>query len=145
MDYFIDHLSRRSVAFGSLSRANLAPDELADLQSIFKGEKYIIIVGQNRKKKSSFTKNPASDNCHIVLHAEANNADIVKSTLNLAILRRKLESEDLCRSRNSLSLLEISKRECDEMFEVYMSSLKESRWKTEFLFGRCSMRSMWPL
>jgi len=141
-----DHLSRRSVAFGSLSRANLAPDELTDLQKIFSGEKYIIIVGQNRKKKSIFTKNPASDNCHIVLHAEANNEDIVKSTLNLAILRRKLESEDdIRRSRNSLLLLEKSKKECDEMFEVYMSSLDESRWKTEFLFGRCSMRSIWPL
>lgn len=117
-----NHLARRAISFGSLSRAKLSPKELSELIDIFQSEKYILVVGQDLKNKrikwnwvpaltnyfgrdgeeegdgkrsdihsiSEQLKIDVQENCHIVLHADANNADIVKSTLALAILRRKL-------------------------------------------------------
>ena len=114
-----NHLARRAISFGSLSRAKLSPEELSELIDIFENEKYILVVGKDLKNKRrkwnliggrgnllqqgeegaeeryrdyviEQLKIEVQGNCHIILHADANNADIVKSTLALAILRRKL-------------------------------------------------------
>lgn len=112
------HLARRGRSFGSFGRAKLSPEELQSLIEIFRRERFMLVVGRdvknphvrlklfggggidNVEKDQSHNdhlkaiveqlKFEAEENCHIVLHVDANNADIVKSTLALAILRRKL-------------------------------------------------------
>jgi hypothetical protein len=43
------HLCRSATAFGSLGRAALNPTELASLLDIFKGERYLLVVGEDIK------------------------------------------------------------------------------------------------
>lgn len=78
----------------------------------------------------------------------------MKSTLNLGLLRVALSSRlgadngfdyNSIRSSDVFDLLEQSKAKCDEIIDDYKSKLDESEWQTEFLFGRCSKRSQWPL
>lgn len=193
-----NHLARRAISFGSLSRAKLSPDELSELIDVFRNEKYILVVGQDLKNKRMKWTLPgcrevahikegehgsnlqqfqlkAQENCHIVLHADANNADIVKSTLALSILRNKLADrinkqhnderiqvngakdnidEDKLlefvraqRSRDCMDLIRESRQETDKLFGPFLKVLSARGWATpsRFMFGRVSMRTEWPI
>jgi hypothetical protein len=185
-----NHLARRAISFGSLSRAKLSPEELSELIDIFENEKYILVVGQDLKNKrikwdwigdkgiesdhESFLKQlriEAQENCHIVLHADANNGDIVKSTLALATLRRKLAKEvpsissyssevngdfdkkamakidHTLRSRDCMHLIRETRVETDKLFGPFLKVLAVKGWATpaRFMFGRVSMRTEWPI
>mmetsp|Transcript_32967 Transcript_32967/g.48369 ORF Transcript_32967/g.48369 Transcript_32967/m.48369 type:complete len:778 (+) Transcript_32967:148-2481(+) len=100
----------------------------------------------------------ARRNCHIVLHADANNVDIVKSTLALMILRRKLAKrteerwlawEDKCfdrgedfdesclseplpssplRTSDCLAELRESRQEANTLFSNFLTTLTDSGW-----------------
>jgi len=173
------HLARRAIAFGSLGRAKLAPDELEDLIEVFRREKFILVVGEdvkNRRERRRWWRRggkvsaedelerarfDARVNCHIVLHADANNADIVKSTLALAILRKKLaetatvsttaadgrEAAPCRRSRDCMDLIRESRSEADKSFPRFLNVLGSRGWATpaRFMFGRVSMRAEWPI
>ena len=166
------HLSRRAIAFGSLGRARLDPDELSQLLDIFSREKFILVVGKNRKIAKKFRlaqfllqhtvyynveEDPAlkvQENCHIVLHAEATNADIVKSSLALILLRRKLarnirefSEPDEIRSRDCLDLIQDSCHEADRLLPRLLRQLANKGWTSpaRFMFGRVTMRAEWPI
>jgi len=181
------HLSRRAIAFGSLSRAKLSPEELRQLLQIFHSEKFILVVGEDVKNKRhrlwnrirrwnkvipvSFPGHDviafAKENCHIVLHSEATNADIVKGVLSLFILRRKLADnlpivskgtssvtrmslERAVRSRRSCDCMDLilnSKMEADTLFPILLSVIELRGWAqpAKFMFGRVTMRAQWPL
>jgi hypothetical protein len=181
-----EHLSRRAIAFGSLSRAKLSPYELKQLLEIFQSEKFILVVGEDVKNKRHRWWNSirasrlvsgtqirhslqaaAMENCHIVLHAEATNADIVKGVLSLFVLRRKLannlpfiesaksqdsakKQRDLVRSRRScdcMALIEEAKKEADSLYPLFLSVSESKGWAqpAKFMFGRVTMRADWPL
>jgi len=197
-----NHLARRGISFGSLGRAKLAPDELHELMNIFAKEKFMLVVGKDVKNKrtgkwlrrkhnsvqkisggnahgdedfqgiAEQLKQEAQENCHIVLHVDANNADIVKSTLALAILRRKLSESmptfeelkniDNCteeameelmetyrrrRCRDCMDLVRISRQQTDQLFGLFLKVLSVREWATpaRFMFGRVSMRAEWPI
>jgi len=183
-----NHLARRGISFGSLSRAKLSPDELSALIDTFQNDKYILVVGRDLKNKRTKWKWPgqkkevqnsiedqleleAKANCHIVLHVDANNADIVKSTLALSILRKKLaarlpldklssinnnhymDEEKLFelvrtqRSRDCIDIIRESKSEADKLFATFLKVLSAKGWATpsRFMFGRVSMRTEWPI
>ncbi|GFH62135.1 hypothetical protein CTEN210_18611 [Chaetoceros tenuissimus] len=188
------HLARRGISFGSLGRAKLSPEELGKLMNVFDKEKFILIVGQDVKNKSYFApinwgttkdkplkrnkleklrlqlKQEAMENCHIVLHADANNKDIVKSTLAIAILRRKLgdtvpsindlEKMQVCnvdslkefitsqrqrRSGDCIDMLQMTKQQTQNLFGTFLKVLSVKGWATpaRFMFGRVSMRAEW--
>jgi len=92
------HLRRRTLAFGSLGRTKLNPEELSKLMEIFFNERYMLVVGENTKnphKRKGFFQETSQEEktqqgCHIILHEEASNLDVMKSTLALFTLRRKL-------------------------------------------------------
>lgn len=189
-----NHLARRAISFGSLGRAKLEPDELHQLIDTFRNEKYMLVVGQDVKNKRRSTtlrkdinrvkylssaeigvlveelKQEAQENCHIVLHVDATNADIVKSTLALAILRRKLSEaiptieeleaiierredsvEELIemygnrRSRDCMEEVTISQQHADQLFGTFLKVLSVRKWATpaRFMFGRVSLRAEW--
>ena len=181
-----NHLARRAISFGSLSRAKLSPDELSELIDVFQNEKYILVVGQDLKNKRikwnwsgqreadlADIELEAQENCHIVLHADANNVDIVKSTLALAILRRKLkkrlsspgdDSSNVAnttqmdeakllelvrtqRTKDCMDLIREARAETDKLFAPFLKVLSARGWATpaRFMFGRVSMRTEWPL
>mmetsp|Transcript_7612 Transcript_7612/g.10828 ORF Transcript_7612/g.10828 Transcript_7612/m.10828 type:complete len:660 (-) Transcript_7612:228-2207(-) len=157
-------LERRAIAFGSMGRAKLAPDELSNLMTIFSNEKFLLVVGadvKNRRKKRRMIPDPAA-NCHVVLHVDAKNVDIVKGTLALSILRRKLvkkaqetSSQDdstatttsMMRTRDCFDLIEESKNEASAKFPILLKKMSLLGWATpaRFMFGRVTMRSDWPL
>ena len=160
------HLARRAMAFGSLGRAKLSPEELSHLLQIFAQERYLLVVGANTKygdgghgwlsnmfwnKKSKAHRLP--ENCHIVLHSEATNVDIVKSTLALTLLRDKLVARadsldpDTMRSADCLDLIRDAQREADAWFSVLLRQLAKKGWESpaRFMFGRVHMRAEWPL
>ena len=156
------HLSRRALAFGSLGRAKLSEAELANLFDIFKKERFILVVGSNVKKPRDllWRKIPTTnieENCHIVLHEEASNADIVKSTLALTILRQKLKASltkrfpdtttNTIRSSHCWDILRETRQECDQLFPSFLRELSNRKWAppSRFMFGRVHMRAYWPL
>jgi hypothetical protein len=153
------HLSRRALAFGSLGRAKLSEKELARLLEIFEKERFLLVVGPNVKKRLRwFVSEPSiQEHCHIVLHESASNADIVKSTLALTILREKLiklnnkrDSKDHwedIRSSHCWELLEETCAECDRLFPKFLRELSSRNWASpsRFMFGRVHMRAQWPL
>lgn len=174
------HLSRRKVAFGSLGRAKLSPEELTALTSLFQPERFLLVVGADVKNKSTNNHNrfqflnrwrkkkghhrddddkvdDASEmkrqvNCHIVLHEDASNKDIVKSTLALTLLRQKLAKADhldpeQMRSSDCMDLIEDAYRECDRTFGSLLRELTKKGWESpaRFMFGRVHMRAFWPL
>lgn len=156
------HLQRRAIAFGSLSRAKLAPDELLDLLEIFQKERFLLVVGKdvkNRRRRRRFwlTHPPhIQDQCHIVLHKDATNVDIVKSTLALSLLRQALSQqqeegddnndEDL-RTRKVIPMISEAYRKADELFPALLKSMSVAGWAApaRFMFGRVTMRADWPL
>jgi hemerythrin-like domain-containing protein len=113
------------------------------------------------------------ESCHIVLHADASNSDIVKSTLALGILRRKLsatipsetelidyitkhgikettkmlDSFRTRRSRDSMEILQECREETDNLFGLFLKVLSLRGWATpaRFMFGRVSMRAEWKI
>ncbi|CAJ1965762.1 unnamed protein product [Cylindrotheca closterium] len=161
------HLSRRALAFGSLGRAKLSGQELERLLQIFESERFLLVIGPNMKKpklRSLFFSKPSiQEYCHIVLHEDASNADIVKSTLALTILREKLlllqskrsqddddESscwEDEIRSQQCWDILEATQRECKQLFPQFLRELSSRKWSppSRFMFGRVKKRAQWPL
>lgn len=161
-----EHLSRRKVAFGSLGRARLSPGELLELLSLFERERFLLVVGANvknpprqlnmrfleLKEKDGMDSLKRQASCHIVLHEKANNKDIVKSTLALTLLRRKLANADSLdpewmRSGNCMQLIKEAYRECDKAFSLLNRELNKKGWESpaRFMFGRVSMRASWPL
>ena len=157
------HLARRAITFGSFSRAKLSPKELEGLISIFEGERYMLIVGEDVKNKrrrwsGQRDQSEASDHCHVVLHEDATNADIVKSTLSLAILRRNLSGltknsnltkDDISslRSSDCMASIEKSQKQANILFGQFLKVLSVRGWATpaRFMFGRVSMRAGWPI
>jgi hypothetical protein len=156
------HWSRRALAFGSLGRAKLSEKELARLLKIFEKERFLLVVGPNVKKRFRWfgkfvSEPPIQEHCHIVLHEEASNADIVKSTLALTILREKLirlnnkrdskdQWEDI-RSSHCWDILEETCAECGRLFPKFLRELSSRNWASpsRFMFGRVHMRAQWPL
>jgi hypothetical protein len=155
------NLSRRSKAFGSLGRAKLSPMELEKLLHIFRRERFILVVGANVKNPSGGLgrrhKRPHNrsialqENCHIVLHSQATNLDIAKSTLALILLRSKLRVSQfdptVVRSMDCMELIESSSREADQLFQLLLRKLSKQGWESpaRFMFGRVHMRAEWPL
>ena len=153
------HLSRRAFAFGSLSRSKLTPDELSRLLDIFAGEKFLLVVGKNEKnppKRRWFQQHDPTkmvqENCHIVLHAEATNADIVKSSLALILLRRKLVSlhldePDSIRTYDCYDIITETRNEADRLLPRLLRQLADQGWTSpaRYMFGRVTMRAEWPL
>jgi hypothetical protein len=165
------HLRRRALAFGSLGRAKLNPDELARLVNIFSKDRYILIVGENTKKNHRklglFQKTTADEalqqNCHIVLHEEATNLDILKSTLAVFLLRKKLVAsgrgviytgnkkdevvDSNLRSSDCYDLLEATRDETDRLFPLLIKQLSQQGWAppSRNMFGRVQQRAYWPL
>lgn len=150
------HLARRALAFGSLSRARINPEELSQLLEVFKKEKFLLVVGKNMKKRgwSQFFQPGVviEENCHIVLHVEATNADIVKSSLALMLLRQKLSqlevsAPDQIRSSDCLELLRESCQDADRLLPRLLRQLRDQGWTSpaRFMFGRVTMRADWPI
>ena len=127
------HLARRHIAFGSLGRSKLTPEELDHLLRIFAGERFLLAVGENAKYPQYRNRwqrmlrwrrdreTSLQENCHIVLHAQATNVDIVKSTLALTVLRQKLITLSTTvdpatiRSSDCYDLMKASLREMNQM------------------------------
>jgi hypothetical protein len=152
------HLRRRALAFGSIGRAKLNPVELYRLQQIFSRDRFILIVGENVKNPhdrvrifiASSTEEKMQQNCHIVLHEEATNLDILKSTLALFILRRKLIASGRgpsVRSSDCWDLIEEVRQETDRLFPLLLKQLSLEGWASpsRFMFGRVQQRAYWPL
>ncbi|CAB9510623.1 Chromosome 16 open reading frame 58 (Partial), partial [Seminavis robusta] len=163
------HLARRAFAFGSLGRARLDPEELKQLLDIFAREKFLLVVGKNMKaprrgvlkrlirRFNALEKNPRrwniQENCHIVLHTEATNADIVKSSLALLLLRKKLSllgdvpGPDEIRSRDCLDLIDESCQQADRLLPKLLRQMQIKGWTSpaRFMFGRVTMRADWPI
>ncbi|KAL3908283.1 MAG: hypothetical protein SGILL_008540 [Bacillariaceae sp.] len=152
------HLQRRALAYGSLGRAKLNPDELAHLMRIFSKDRYILIVGENVKnphKKmellhSTTAEEAIQQDCHIVLHEDATNLDILKSTLALMLLRRRLVASNPgkdVRSSDCFGTLEDVRQETDRLFPVLLKQLSLQGWASpsRFMFGRVQQRAYWPL
>ena len=125
---------------------------------IFAKDRYILVVGENVKspqKKVELLSKTASDakiqqNCHIVLHEEATNLDILKSTLALFLLRRRLVADNAAhdiRSSDCLETLEEVRQETDRLFPLLLKQLSLQGWASpsRFMFGRVQQRAYWPL
>ncbi len=156
------HLGRRAIAFGSLSRAKLSPQELDYLLDIFAGEKFLLVVGENMKKTKTRRlrlhlgiKESADqiirEHCHIVLHRDATNYDIVKAVLALEILRHTLATAvqphtHEIRSRDCYDLITNAKWEACKLFPLFVKILEKRGWSTSrYMFGRVSMRTEWSI
>jgi hypothetical protein len=193
-----DHLARRAIAFGSPGRTLLDPDELDMLiKDVFRGEKYFLVVGQDVKNERGLSskvrqwmrrRNEVKDcsvnkdcnhvdlgidpqeQCHIVLHADANNLDILKSALALVILRKKLvkkvkgwqtlsssssntrsivngASADILRSRECMTELRAAMMEANEIFPGFLRELTRQGWRPPLrsMLGRVSARADWQI
>jgi hypothetical protein len=159
------HLRRRALAFGSLGRAKLNPDELSRLMKLFQKDRYMLVVGENTKKKhrklglfqTTTPEEAVQQNCHIVLHEEATNLDILKSTLALFMLRGALvasgrgvdEAGEVLpiRCSDCWDLLEDVRDQTDSLFPLLLKQLSVQGWASpsRFMFGRVQMRAYWPL
>jgi len=156
------HLGRRAIAFGSLSRAKLSPQELDFLLDIFAGEKFLLVVGENMKKTKTRRlrlhlgiKESADqiirEHCHIVLHRDATNYDVVKAVLALEILRYNLATAirthtPEIRSRDCYDLITNAKWEAYKLFPLFVKILEKRGWSTSrYMFGRVSMRTEWSI
>jgi hypothetical protein len=161
-------LARRANAFGSLSRARLAPDELEALRGIFRRERFLLVVGPNLKRQREprglgrLGSGPSErsragalrrqENCHIVLHEDASNVDIAKGALALTLLRRRLAgaeglNPDEMRSRDCYALIREAYQEADRSFAKFLREMSKRGWESpaRSMFGRVHMRADWPL
>ena len=165
------HMRRRALAFGSLGRAKLNPEELSKLMELFANERYMLVIGENTKnphRRIGFLQEineeeEIQQRCHIVLHEEASNLDVMKSVLALFTLRRKLvsaskmASEDAgdnniittnsLRSSDCWDLLEEVRCSTDRTFPMLIRLLSSHGWASpkRSMFGRVSRRASWPL
>lgn len=152
------HLDRRAIAFGSLGRAKLKPQELSKLLEIFRDERYLLVVGQDVKnqrradKRLLFRKSPTAskeEGCHIVLHVDANDLDIVKSSLALTYLRSALRSKEgePLRCQDCWEEIELANRLANEKLPSLLKQLSRQGWASpgRFMFGRTTRRADWPL
>ena len=161
------HLARRQIAFGSLGRSKLTPEELDHLIRMFAGDRFLLAVGENvkyprysnrwqkllrrlRTRRDRVTR--LQENCHIVLHSQATNLDIVKSTLALTLLRRKLSTSPTLdpatmRSSDCYDLLAASLREANQRMAPLMRQISRKGWESpaRLMFGSVKMRAEWPL
>ncbi|KAL7544520.1 hypothetical protein ACHAWF_007896 [Thalassiosira exigua] len=182
-----DHLGRCAIAFGSPGRAALDPEELDMLiNDIFRGEKYFLVVGEDVKNQRGLSARvrqwmrrrkdlcgdgnseecigidrgiDPQEQCHIVLHADANNLDILKSALALVILRKKLKvrvAENhkrvgfptlALRSRDCMDVLQEVRNETYEIFPQLLRELTKQGWRPPLrsMLGRVSTRADWPI
>ncbi|KAL9190253.1 hypothetical protein ACHAXT_007464 [Thalassiosira profunda] len=175
-----DHLARRAIAFGSPGRSVLDPDELDMLvNDVFRGEKYFLVVGEDVKNQRGLSSRvrlwmkkrrggsqhimdtgiDPEEQCHIVLHADANNLDILKGALALVILRKKLvkkmqslppSSDDepiVLRSRDYMDILRESRTEATEIFPEFLRELTKQGWRPPLrsMLGRVSARAEWKI
>ncbi|KAL3764611.1 hypothetical protein ACHAW5_000486 [Stephanodiscus triporus] len=181
-----DHLARRAIAFGSPGRTLLDPEELDMLiNDVFRGEKYFLVVGQDVKNarglssrarqwmrrrkearkgsRSMYGGIDPQEQCHIVLHADANNLDILKSALALVILRKKLvkkvmgvthssnrivnDASSALRSRDCIAELRGAGTEANEIFPQFLRELTKQGWRPPLrsMLGRVSARADWPI
>ena len=188
-----DHLARRAIAFGSPGRTALDPEELDMLiNDVFRGEKYFLVVGQDVKNQRGLSARVrqwmrrggelCGDNsegvnanghveididpmeqCHIVLHADANNLDILKSALALCILRKKLVNKMMeechpsdvkynnpstaLRSRDCMDVLRESGIEASDIFPQFLRELTKQGWRPPLrsMLGRVSARAEWHI
>lgn len=155
-----ERLARRSTSFGSFGRTELNPTELKAVMDVFKGDKFLLIVGHNVKKghRHSDSATDVREHCHVVLHKDATNMDIVKSTLALGILRSCLASSSSSSSAASSSSTTLRTGECldtlafvkataDEWFPRFLKTLQKRGWATpaRFMFGKVTMRADWPV
>ena len=106
------------------------------------------------------------EQCHIVLHADANNLDILKSALALVILRGKLVEMDAkmeegmdfpngdseasyvpLRSRDCTDVLQEARTEADQIFPQLLRELTKQGWQPPLrsMLGRVSTRAEWPI
>lgn len=106
------------------------------------------------------------EQCHIVLHADANNLDILKSALALVILRKKLVkkvkgltyssntrsidngvSTELLRSRECVTELRSAGMEANEIFPGFLRELTKQGWRPPLrsMLGRVSARADWQI
>ena len=154
-------LARRANAFGSLGRTKLSPAELERLLQIFAKERFLLVVGQNIKhgtttriRQRRLSKEEVlKENCHIVLHKDATNSDIVKASLALLLLRRKLvaASSELdpstVRSSDCFHMVEESLKQTEDLYGLFRRHLSKQGWESpaRFMFGRVHMRAEWPL
>jgi hypothetical protein len=152
------HLARKAIAFGSIGRAKCSPDELSELLDIFKGERYMIVVGENMKhsnqNKGRSPEERLREHCHVVLHRDATNLDIVRSILALGWLRQELaqrarddpQNAPNMRSRDCYHLLKDSKQKADQLYPLFVEGLEHNEWSTSrFMFGRVIMRAEWDI
>lgn len=189
-----DHLARRAIAFGSPGRTVLDPDELdALINDIFRGEKYFLVVGRDVKNKRGWSARARQwvrrrkgrtrragtgrgegeeraldpqEQCHIVLHADANNLDILKSALALVILRKKLvrkaregrgppavpaaagdPAPPALRSRDCADALREAGAEAGALFPRLLRELTRQGWRPPLrsMLGRVSARAEWEI
>lgn len=164
-----DSLARRANSFGSLGRAKLNPEEVKAVMDVFKGDKFLLFVGKNIKHpKGKNTK--IEEHCHVVLHKDASNTDIVKSTLALGVLRHCLSlhynDKDTTitsveerksaatvppnfeiRTEDCLEMLQFVKHITDAWFPRFLKSLQSRGWATpaRYMFGKVTMRADWPI
>mmetsp|Transcript_18927 Transcript_18927/g.39870 ORF Transcript_18927/g.39870 Transcript_18927/m.39870 type:complete len:694 (-) Transcript_18927:53-2134(-) len=155
------------------------------INDVFRGEKYFLVVGQDVKNQRGLsarvrqwmrrrrdfggdTGNANEDGkhgidmgidpqeqCHIVLHADANNLDILKSALALVILRKKLVqktrdsnlSNDDLRSRDCMDVLREARAEACEIFPHFLRELTKQGWRPPLrsMLGRVSARADWKI
>lgn len=152
------YLSRRQLAFGSLERRKLSPTELHKLLDIFKGERFLLVVGRNQKqgwpvifKRSRSRSIQWAEDCHVVLHKDATNLDIVKSTLALMLLCRMLEDSELdpaiARSSDCMDMIRTALKNSDHSLPFLLKQMSLSSWESpaRSMFGRVHMRADWPL
>ena len=169
----------------------LDPDELDMLiKDVFRGEKYFLVVGQDVKnerglsskvrqwmrrrnelkdrsenKHSSHVDIDPQEQCHIVLHADANNLDILKSALALVMLRKKLVKKikgpsslntrnidngvpsDILRSRDCMIELRSASMKANEIFPGFLRELTKQGWRPPLrsMLGRVSARADWEI
>lgn len=181
-----DHLARRAIAFGSPGRSVLDPEELDMLiNDVFRGEKYFLVVGEDVKNQRGLSARvrgwirrrkgnnadigiigiDPQEQCHIVLHADANNLDILKSALALVILRNKLvkkvregmnnpdnkiNHDDRAlalRSRDCVDVLREARLDASDIFPELLRRLTKKGWRPPLrsMLGRVSARAEWKI
>lgn len=172
-----DHLARRAIAYGSPGRTVLDPEELDILiNDVFRGERYFLVVGQDVKNQRGLSARvrqwmgrgtgssiDPQEQCHIVLHADANNLDILKSALALVILRKKLVTKmkkgtpnpnlnggdptPALRSRDCITVIREARTEANDIFPHFLRELTKQGWRPPLrsMLGRVSARAEWSI
>ena len=114
-------------------------------------------MSRNRRRRLFYRTQdypPPEEECHIVLHTNATNVDIVKSTLALCLLRTRLAQDehdsmqnDCLRSSEYMHVLRQCYQQADAMFPSLLKSMQVAGWAppARFMFGRVTMRAEWPL